>query len=335
MSFKAVVLGAAGGIGQPLSLLLKNNPLVKELALFDIVNTPGVAADLSHISTPAKVVGYLPPDDGLKKALAGADIVVIPAGVPRKPGMTRDDLFKINAGIVRDLATGIATAAPNAVVLVISNPVNSTVPIVVEVFKKKGVFNPKKIFGVTTLDVVRAQTFVAEVLGDLALAPSINVPVVGGHSGVTIVPLFSQSSHPLPAGYATTDLEVLTKRVQFGGDEVVKAKDGAGSATLSMAYAGAEFAGKVLRALKGEAGIIAPSFVHLTADVSGGDAVKKAIGKEIDYFSAPVELGPEGVARIHPLGKLTDSEKGLVDAAVPELAVSIEKGVTFIESSKL
>lgn len=79
--------------------------------------------------------------------------------------------------------------------------------------------------------------------------------------------------------------------MQFGGDEVVKAKDGAGSATLSMAYAGAEFAGKVLRALKGEAGIIAPSFVHLTADVSGGDAVKKAIGKEIDYFSAPVELG--------------------------------------------
>jgi malate dehydrogenase len=77
------------------------------------VNTPGVAADLSHISTPAKVEGYLPPDDGLKKALKGADIVVIPAGVPRKPGvspihshrasssykfaqMTRDDLFKVS-----------------------------------------------------------------------------------------------------------------------------------------------------------------------------------------------------------------------------------------------
>jgi len=51
------------------------------------VNTPGVAADLSHISTPAQVVGYLPPDDGLKKALTGADIVVIPAGIPRKPGV--------------------------------------------------------------------------------------------------------------------------------------------------------------------------------------------------------------------------------------------------------
>jgi len=59
-----------------------------QLGLFDIVNTPGVAADLSHISTPAKVEGYLPPNDGLKKALAGADIVVIPAGVPRKPGVS-------------------------------------------------------------------------------------------------------------------------------------------------------------------------------------------------------------------------------------------------------
>lgn len=58
-----------------------------QLSLYDIVNTPGVAADLSHISTPAKVVGYLPPDDGLKKALTGAEIVIIPAGVPRKPGV--------------------------------------------------------------------------------------------------------------------------------------------------------------------------------------------------------------------------------------------------------
>lgn len=58
-----------------------------QLSLYDIVNTPGVAADLSHIATPAKVEGFLPPDDGLAKTLKGADIVVIPAGVPRKPGV--------------------------------------------------------------------------------------------------------------------------------------------------------------------------------------------------------------------------------------------------------
>jgi malate dehydrogenase len=59
-----------------------------QLALYDIVNAPGVAVDLSHISTPAKVEGYLPADDGLEKALTGANIVVIPAGIPRKPGVS-------------------------------------------------------------------------------------------------------------------------------------------------------------------------------------------------------------------------------------------------------
>ncbi|KAG6812013.1 hypothetical protein H0H92_004742 [Tricholoma furcatifolium] len=327
---KAVVLGAAGGIGQPLSLLLKANPLVTELSLFDIVNTPGVAADLSHISTPSKVEGFLKPDDGLKKALTGADIVVIPAGVPRKPGMTRDDLFKINGGIVKDLATGIATVAPKAFVLVISNPVNSTVPIVAEVFKKHGVYDPKRIFGVTTLDVVRASTFVAEILGDLNLAPSVTVPVVGGHSGVTIVPLLSQSSHSLPAGLSKDKYEALVKRIQFGGDEVVKAKDGAGSATLSMAYAGAEFAGKVIRALKGEKGLSAPSFVPLAADPAGAQALEQELGKKLEFFSSTVVLGPEGVVSIAPLGKLTDEEKALVTAAVPELETNINTGTKFV-----
>ncbi|VDC07241.1 unnamed protein product [Peniophora sp. CBMAI 1063] len=333
---KAVVLGAAGGIGQPLALLLKANPLVTELALFDIVNTPGVAADLSHISTPAKVEGFLPPDDGLSKALTGADLVVIPAGVPRKPGMTRDDLFKINGGIIRDLATAIAKTAPKAFVLVISNPVNSTVPIVAEVFKKHNVFDPKRIFGVTTLDVVRASTFVAEILGDLGKSTEVVVPVIGGHSGVTIVPLLSQSSHPLPSDFASGEkLDKLTNRIQFGGDEVVKAKDGAGSATLSMAFAGAEFATKVLKAIRGEKGIIAPTYVHLSADEAGGAALKKELGTDLEFFSANVEIGPEGVAKINPIGKVTEFEQGLIKAAIPELQKNIETGVTFIQAPKL
>lgn len=88
------------------------------------------------------------------------DLVIIPAGVPRKPGMTRDDLFNINAGIVRTLCEGIAKCCPNAIVNLISNPVNSTVPIAAEVFKKAGTYDPKRLLGVTMLDVVRANTFV-------------------------------------------------------------------------------------------------------------------------------------------------------------------------------
>ena len=149
--------------------------------------------------------------------------------------MTRDDLFNINAGIVKGLIETIAEVAPKAYILIISNPVNSTVPIAAEVLKAKGVFDAKRLFGVTTLDVVRAETFVAEIIGE-SNPQSLTIPVIGGHSGETIVPLFSQAK---PAVKIPADkLADLVKRVQFGGDEVVKAKDGAGSATLSMAYAG-------------------------------------------------------------------------------------------------
>ena len=88
---KVAVLGAAGGIGQPMSLLLKSDPLVTSLSLYDVRGAPGVAADISHVNTASTVKGFEKDDIG--QALKGAEVVVIPAGVPRKPGMTRDDLF--------------------------------------------------------------------------------------------------------------------------------------------------------------------------------------------------------------------------------------------------
>ncbi|CAO3631260.1 unnamed protein product [Cunninghamella echinulata] len=94
MVVKVTVCGAAGGIGQPLSLLLKQSELIDQLSLYDIVNTPGVAADLSHINTKSKVTGYVGAAQ-LEDAIKDSTVVVIPAGVPRKPGMTRDDLFKL------------------------------------------------------------------------------------------------------------------------------------------------------------------------------------------------------------------------------------------------
>lgn len=152
------------GIGQPLSLLLKESRLISKLALYDIAHTPGVAADLSHINTASHVTGHLGPDQ-LKEALQGAHVVIIPAGVPRKPGMTRDDLFNTNASIVRDLADACAQACPEALIGIISNPVNSTVPIASEVLKKRGVYDEHRVFGVTTLDVVRANAFIGEKKG--------------------------------------------------------------------------------------------------------------------------------------------------------------------------
>jgi malate dehydrogenase len=313
---KVTVLGAAGGIGQPLSMLLKLNPRVTELSLYDIRGAPGVAADLSHINTKSTVKGHDPTPSGLAAALKGASVVVIPAGVPRKPGMTRDDLFNTNASIVRDLAKACAESAPDANILVISNPVNSTVPIVAEIFKSKGVYNPRRLFGVTTLDVVRASRFVSEAKGtDPA---NENIVVVGGHSGVTIVPLFSQSSHP-----DLSSNEALVKRVQFGGDEVVQAKEGAGSATLSMAFAGARMTESVLRAADGEKGVVEPTFVQ-------SDLYKD---QGVEFFSSRVELGPNGVEKIQPVGQVDSIEKQLIEACLVDLKKNIAKGVEFVKNN--
>ena len=165
--------------------------------------------------------------------------------------------------------------------------------------------------------------------------------VIGGHSGVTIVPLLSQSSY----GKAITGekYEKLVHRIQYGGDEVVKAKDGAGSATLSMAYAGAKFTNYLLRGLNGEKGVITPTFVKSPLFEDQG----------IDFFSSNVELGVSvffrylsfffflayhlfftiqvnGVEKIHPIGELSPEEQKLLDACLPELKKNIEKGRNFV-----
>ncbi|TRM68707.1 lactate/malate dehydrogenase [Schizophyllum amplum] len=311
---KVAVLGAGGGIGQPLSLLLKLNPLVSNLSLYDIRGAPGVGADVSHIDSASEVNGYQA--DQLDAALEGVKVVVIPAGVPRKPGMTRDDLFNTNASIVRDLAQAIGRVAPEAHICIISNPVNSTVPIVAATLEKLGVFDPRRVFGVTTLDVVRAARFLGGIAG--ADPKDCVVPVVGGHSGATIVPLLSQTAQG--KGISGEQYKALINRIQFGGDEVVKAKDGAGSATLSMAYAGAKFTDALLRGLNGEKGVVTPTFVKSPLFADQG----------IDFFSSKVELGVNGVEKIHPIGDITAAEQELLDACLPDLKKNIAKGQSFV-----
>merc|ERR1712157_438527 len=149
-------------------MLMAMDPNVGELSVFDLsvamVPPAGVAADLSHLEKKAAVNGYVMevgknPIDHTKEALEDCSVVLIPAGIPRKPGMTRDDLFKVNADIAKGLVAACAKFCPEAMLLMIVNPVNSVVPAMCELYKKKGL-DPKKIIGVTTLDIVRANKFV-------------------------------------------------------------------------------------------------------------------------------------------------------------------------------
>ena len=308
---KVVVLGAAGGIGQALALLLKTDlPAGTELALYDIAPvTPGVAADLSHIPTPVSVEGFSGEDPS--PALVNADVVLISAGMARKPGMDRSDLFNINAGIVENLVSSCADNCPKALIGIITNPVNTTVAIAAEVLKKKGVYDPLRLFGVTTLDVIRSSTFVAEIYD--RNPKEISVPVIGGHSGITILPLLSQSGFE----FSDEDAASMTKRIQNAGTEVVEAKAGGGSATLSMGQAAAKFGLSLVRALNGEKDVIECTYVEGSGELAR-------------FFAQPVLLGKNGVEKILSYGSLSEFEQATLNDALETLKSDIKIGEEFI-----
>ncbi|MDU3361346.1 MAG: malate dehydrogenase [Klebsiella sp.] len=275
---KVAVLGAAGGIGQALALLLKTQlPSGSELSLYDIAPvTPGVAVDLSHIPTDVKIKGF-----------SGEDIV-------------------------KNLVQQIAKTCPQACIGVITNPVNTTVAIAAEVLKKARVYDKNKLFGVTTLDIIRSNTFVAELKGKSAT--EVEVPVIGGHSGVTILPLLSQ----IP-GVSFSDQEVadLTKRIQNAGTEVVEAKAGGGSATLSMGQAAARFGLSLVRAMQGEKGVVECAYVE-------GD------GHYARFFSQPLLLGKNGVEERQSIGKLSAFEQQALEGMLDTLKKDIALGEDFV-----
>ena len=309
---KLVILGAAGGIGQSLGLLLKTDlPAGTELSLYDIAPvTPGVAADLSHIPTPVKVEGFSGEDPS--PALLNADIVLISAGMARKPGMDRSDLFNINAGIVKNLVSLCADNCPKAMIGIITNPVNTTVAIAAEVLKKKGVYDPLRLFGVTTLDVIRSSTFVAEIFDKDPR--EVSVPVIGGHSGITILPLLSQSGFE----FSDEDAAAMTKRIQNAGTEVVEAKAGGGSATLSMGQAAAKFALSLVRALNGEKDIVECTYVEGSGELAR-------------FFAQPVLLGKNGVEKILSFGNLSKFEQTTLNDALETLKSDIKIGEEFTD----
>lgn len=317
---KLTLLGAAGGIGQTLALLLKLRlPIGTELALYDISPvTPGVAVDISHIATSVKAIGYAG-EENLAAALKDAHMVLITAGVARKPGMTRADLFNINGNIIKNLVEKVAEVCPDACVGIVSNPVNTLVPLAAEVLRKKGVYDKRKLFGVSTLDVVRAKSFVSELKEKHA--ETVKVPVIGGHSGPTILPLLSQAlSEGRKIDFTQEEIESLTHRIQNAGTEVVEAKAGGGSATLSMAEAGARFAVAVFKALLGEDCV---RYAYVESKKDSGYP---------EFFAHPVRFGLTGVEELLPIGQLSAYEQEKLKALEEVLEADIKLGKDFVNA---
>jgi len=297
------------------------NPLVGELVVIDLnvamVPAGGVEADLSHIEGQCKLsslVLTVNEDKLIEKGAAvlkGCDLVLVPAGVPRKPGQDRKDLLNINAGIAKGTVEAVAKHCPKAVCALIVNPVNSVVPAMCELWKKKGL-DPRKIVGISTLDVVRANKFVQEITGK-----KCEIPVIGGHAGTTILPLFSQD--PAGASIPASKIAALDTRVQDAGTEVVKAKGGKGSATLSMAYAGARLGNAVLSGL---AGVNVTECAYVESKIT-----------DLPYFATKVTFGKNGVEHVHPVGQLSEHEHKRLQEMKPTLKEEIDAGLEYAKTN--
>merc|ERR1712190_700013 len=225
-------------------------------------------------------------------------------------------LFKVNADIAKGLVAACAKYCPDAVLGMIVNPVNSVVPAMAKLYKKKGL-DPAKIVGITTLDVVRANKFVGEITGKDPRY--IRVPVIGGHAGTTILPLFSQDKAANSIDAAK--IPDLDKHVQDAGTDVVNAKGGKGSATLSMAYAGARLGKAVLAGFTGR-NVVECAYVASTIT-------------DLPYFASKVVFGEKGVKKVLDIGKLNEHETKRLEELKTALKGEIETGLKYAEANSL
>jgi malate dehydrogenase len=305
-----IALIGAGNIGGELASMAARREL-GDVVLLDIPDKEGVAKgkalDIAQAcaleGVDAKITGTSSYAD-----IAGSDVCIVTAGVPRKPGMSRDDLLSINLKIIRSVAAGIKEHAPKSFVIVISNPLDA---MVYEMREKTG-FDHAMVCGMAgALDSARFQHFIAEELG--VSTKDVRAPVLGGH-GDTMVPVLSYctvNGMPVTELIAKEKIDAMVERTKGGGGEIVKLMGT--SAYVAPASGAISMAESFLRDQKR----LLPCAAWLTGQYGLKDL----------YIGVPVVVGKAGVEKVVELG-LNDGEKKLLDAsaaAVRELVEASKK----------
>lgn len=322
---KKIALIGAGMIGGTLAHLISQKEL-GDVVLFDIAaDMPkGKALDISQSTacdgTDVNILGTNKYAD-----IKGADVCIVTAGVPRKPGMSRDDLISINTGVMQTVGENIKKYAPNAFVIVITNPLDA----MVAVLQKASGLKPEKVVGMAgVLDSSRFSFFLAEAMG--VSIDQVTTFVLGGH-GDTMVPVVSYSSVagiPLPdlikMGWISKDkVDEIVKRTRFGGGEIVELLK-TGSAYYAPAASAIEMTESYIKDKKK----ILPCAAYLKGEYGVKDL----------YVGVPVVIGAKGVEKIVEI-KLGAPEKKQFDqsvAAVRELmkATKIDKPKAAVSKAK-
>lgn len=290
MTRKKIALIGGGQIGGVLAQLAVEREL-GDVVLFDVVDgvPQGKSLDIWEaapvLATDARVTGTTDYRD-----IAGADVVIITAGIPRKPGMSRDDLLKTNIGIMKTVAENVKQHAPKAFVIVVSNPLD----VMVYAFQKLTGFAPAQVCGMAgVLDSSRFRAFVAKEIG--VSVRDVSALVLGGH-GDTMVPLIrfcAVNGVPIEHFLSAETIDAIVKRTQQAGGEVVALLK-TGSAFVSPAVSALEMAQAYLSDQK--------RFTVCAARCNGEYGVKDY------YIGVPVVIGAGGIERIVEL-PLTADEK--------------------------
>lgn len=306
MQRKKIALIGAGNIGGELAALAARREL-GDVILVDIPDKEGVAKgkalDLSQAcaldGVDAAVTGTANYRD-----IKGAAVCIVTAGVPRKPGMSRDDLLAINLKIIRSVAAGIKENAPDSLVIVISNPLDAMVN---EMQKVTG-FSPNRVVGMAgALDSARFQCFLAEAAS--VSTKEVNALVLGGH-GDTMVPVLSYctvNGIPVRQLIGEDKLNAIVERTKFGGGEIVKLMG------TSAYYAPA-------------AGAIAMAESYLKNQrrlLPCAAKLKGEYGLKDIYLGVPVVIGAEGVERIIEV-ELTSDEKAQLQKSAAHVTELLE-----------
>ena len=306
MARNKIALIGAGNIGGTLALLAGLKDL-GDVVLFDIME--GVPQGKSlDIAQAGPIEGYDAVFEGANNyaAIKGADVVIVTAGIPRKPGMSRDDLIATNAGVIQQVGEGIKKHAPNAFVIVITNPLDA----MVSVMQKATAFPHRRVVGMAgVLDSARFRTFLAQEMG--VSVKEVTAFVLGGH-GDSMVPLVRYSTVagiPLPdlikMGWISKErLDAVVERTRFGGGEIVNLLK-TGSAFYAPASSAIEMAESYLRDRK--------RVLPCAAYLDGEYGVKGL------YVGVPVVIGAKGVERIVEIG-LNATEKKMFDKSVASVA---------------
>ncbi|CAB5105334.1 Malate dehydrogenase (EC [Olavius algarvensis associated proteobacterium Delta 3] len=304
MDKKVTVVGA-GNVGATAAQRLAEKDLC-DVVLVDIVEgvPQGKALDLTEAAPIEKHDAHLTGTNGYE-ATAGSDIVIITAGIPRKPGMSRDDLISTNAGIIKDVAGKIAKLSPDAVLIIVSNPLDAMCHVA---FEASG-FPKERVLGMAgVLDSARFRAFIAMELN--VSVENTHAFVLGGH-GDTMVPLPRYST---VAGIPITELmsedriDALVDRTRNGGAEIVSLLK-TGSAYYAPASAAVEMAESILKDKKK----ILPCAVYL-----GGE-----YGIENLFIGVPAKLGAKGVEDIVEI-QLTDAEQTALNHSADSVRELVE-----------